>query len=62
MKRRREMEKQISSELSSAIEDISLLAVIKLNHRRHDPEVEKDQQNDTHIPIKPFFSLCVEAF
>ncbi|KVH98662.1 Glycolipid transfer protein domain-containing protein [Cynara cardunculus var. scolymus] len=72
MKRRREMEKQSSSELRSAIEELSLLAVMKLNHHHHhhhhhhhnhDPvAADDDKQNDTddpdHIPIKPFLSLC----
>ncbi|XP_076943285.1 glycolipid transfer protein 3-like [Bidens hawaiensis] len=55
MKRRRESEKQNSSELRSAIEELSLLAVMKLNH---DPVVPNNQENDTHLPLKPFLSLC----
>ncbi|KAI3685520.1 hypothetical protein L6452_34768 [Arctium lappa] len=66
MKRRREIEKQSSSELRSAIEELSLLAVMKLNHHHHhhnpDSVAVDDQQNDIdgtdHIPIKPFLSLC----
>ncbi|KAJ0951716.1 putative glycolipid transfer protein [Helianthus annuus] len=59
MKRRRETEKQSSSELRSAIEELSLLAVMKLkHHHHHDPVAANHQQNDTHLPIKPFLALC----
>ncbi|KAK9073121.1 hypothetical protein SSX86_007444 [Deinandra increscens subsp. villosa] len=58
MKRRRETEKQSSSELRSVIEELSLLAV--MNHRHHDPAVlvADDPKNVTHLPLKPFLSLC----
>ncbi|KAI3671686.1 hypothetical protein L1987_87426 [Smallanthus sonchifolius] len=55
MKRRRETEKQSSSELRSAIEELSLLDAMKLNHH---PVVADDQENATHLPLKPFLSLC----
>ncbi|KAI3513581.1 hypothetical protein L1887_20917 [Cichorium endivia] len=59
MKRRREMEKQCSSELRSTINELSLLAVMKLkHHHHHDPVVNEDLPNDTHIPTKPFLSVC----
>ncbi|KAJ0786225.1 putative glycolipid transfer protein [Helianthus annuus] len=59
MKRRRETDKQSSSELRSAIEELSLLAVMKLkHHHHHDPVAANHQQNDTHLPIKPFLALC----
>ncbi|CAH1425084.1 unnamed protein product [Lactuca virosa] len=63
MKRRREMEKQCSSELRSTIDELSLLAVMKLKHHRHlhhhnDPVITDDLPNDTHIPTRPFLSVC----
>lgn len=63
MKRRREVEKPTSSVLRSAIEDLSLLTVMKSlkchdDNGDHDHVVPNCQQNDTHIPIKPFLSLC----
>ncbi|KAJ0805332.1 putative glycolipid transfer protein superfamily [Helianthus annuus] len=58
MKRRRETEKQSSSKLRSAIEELSLLAVMKLKHHHHDPVAANHQQTDTHLPIKPFLALC----
>ncbi|XP_076958979.1 glycolipid transfer protein 3-like [Bidens hawaiensis] len=58
MKRRREMDNQNSSELRSAIEELSLLAVMKLKH----PVVVADNNNKKYeahdLPIKPFLSLC----
>lgn len=63
MKRRREVEKPASSVLRSAIEDLSLLTVMKSlkthdDNDDHDHVVPNCQQNGTHIPIKPFLSLC----
>ncbi|KAL8225595.1 hypothetical protein R6Q57_018152 [Mikania cordata] len=65
MKRRRETDKESSSELKSAIEELSLLlAVMKLNHHHHHHRhpatavVADHQKIDTHLPVKPFLTLC----
>ncbi|KAI7750642.1 hypothetical protein M8C21_012688 [Ambrosia artemisiifolia] len=58
MKRRRESEKQSSSELRSVIEELSLLTVMKLKHHNHDPVAANHQENNTHLPLKPFLALC----
>ncbi|KAL8261396.1 hypothetical protein R6Q59_025445 [Mikania micrantha] len=60
MKRRRETD---TSELKSAIEELSLLlAVMKLNHHHHHHPatavVTDHQKIDTHLPVKPFLTLC----
>ncbi|KAK1427171.1 hypothetical protein QVD17_15854 [Tagetes erecta] len=54
------MEKQNSSELRSAIEELSLLAVINLNNHHPHPVVSDNdhKSHDTYLPIKPFISLC----
>ncbi|XP_057468894.1 glycolipid transfer protein 3-like [Actinidia eriantha] len=52
MKRRREMEK--GSEIRSAIEELSMVTVVKVK-----PGVGGDHHDDdVHIPTKPFLSVC----
>ncbi|XP_015934507.1 glycolipid transfer protein 3 [Arachis duranensis] len=58
MKRKRDMEKK-SSEISSAIEELSMMVVIKPsavggNHEHHEDGASATEQ----IPTKPFLSIC----
>lgn len=52
MKRKREVE-MASSEIRSAIEELSLLSV----NLKTEGTADQDH-TDAHIPIKPFLSLC----